>query len=197
MQPEPIQSRLARFESVCREHGLSVTVQRRTILQAVLEREDHPTADQVYEMVKDELPGLSRTTVYRVLETLVQYGVIGKVCHPGAAVRFDPKVHRHHHLVCVHCNGIMDYEDERLDELEIPRIRPKGFQVREFYIHFRGVCAACRRQGKQVKPRTTEVQRKKATREARKVKVQSAKGVKSKSGRGGKAKSAKNRRSKS
>ena len=63
--------RLESFERLCRERGLSLTVQRRAVLEAVLDRGDHPTADQVYDEVKERLPGLSRTTVYRVLETLV------------------------------------------------------------------------------------------------------------------------------
>ena len=200
MEPEHIQSRLERFASICREHGLSVTVQRRMILQAVLERADHPTADQVYELVKNRLPGLSRTTVYRVLETLVSYGVITKVCHPGAAVRFDPKVHRHHHLVCAHCHGIADYEDERLNELELPRIRPKGFEIQDFYIHFRGVCAACREKSEKVSkvkkttPRTPGAKRQQATGKTRKVKSKAVKGVKSKSVKSRKSKPAKSRR---
>lgn len=138
-------ARLRRFEGLCREQGLSMTVQRRTILEAVLDREDHPTADQVYGLVGDRIPGVSRTTVYRVLKTLVGVGVISKVCHPGAAIRFDPKIRQHHHLVCLQCDGITDIEDERLNGMALPSVRTKGFEVQEFHIHLRGVCAACRR----------------------------------------------------
>ena len=74
--------RKAELEQALREQGLSLTSQRRVILEALLKRKDHPTADQVYELVRDRLPGLSRATVYRALETLVQAGAARKVFHP-------------------------------------------------------------------------------------------------------------------
>lgn len=138
-------SRLEDFEALCRANGLSLTVQRRAILEAVLARHDHPTADQVYDAVKSRIPGVSRTTVYRVLETLVDVGVITRVCHPGGVTRFDPKVHQHHHLVCLECGAVTDVEDERLNMIALPPIRTGGFNVHEFHIHFRGVCAGCQK----------------------------------------------------
>jgi len=145
MRSEEREARLRSFEALCRESGLSLTVQRRMILQEVLGREDHPAADDVYELVKDRIPGVSRTTVYRVLDTLVRMGVISKVCHPGAAARFDPKIHQHHHLVCTRCDAILDVEDERLNSLALPAIDTRGYRLQEFHVHLRGVCAKCRR----------------------------------------------------
>jgi Fur family peroxide stress response transcriptional regulator len=120
-------------------------VQRWSILAAVLDRDDHPTADQVYGVVRDRIPGVSRTTVYRVLETLVRTGVITKVCHPGAATRFDPRIEQHHHLVCLHCDSIVDLEDRRLNEITLPDVGTRGFTIKEFNIHLRGICGECRR----------------------------------------------------
>ncbi len=134
------------FESLCRQHGLSRTVQRRTIFEALLDREDHPTADQVYDLVKRRIPGVSLTTVYRVLDTLVEMGVISKLCHAGGTVRFDPKMHQHHHLVCVQCERILDLENEKLNALALPDVSTLGFEVREFHIHLRGICPKCLRE---------------------------------------------------
>ncbi len=145
MDSDGRQARLEQFERLCRERGLSVTVQRRVIYEALLGRQDHPTADQVYELVQDRIPGVSRTTVYRVLETLVQVGVITRLCHPGSGARFDPKVHRHHHLVCARCGAVADFEHPALDRLELPAVRARGFEIQEFSIHFRGSCSSCRR----------------------------------------------------
>ena len=101
-------------------------------------RQDHPTADQVYNAVRGRLPGVSRTTVYRVLDTLVRMGVINRISHPGAAARFDAKVHQHHHLVCLQCGKIIDLEDQRLNELALPTVATQGYRIDEFHIHFRG-----------------------------------------------------------
>ena len=86
---EPV-ARLAEFEAECRRRGLAVTIQRRTVFGELAGRKDHPTADQVYDAVRGRLPGLSRTTVYRVLETLVDAGLARKVHHAGGVARFDP-----------------------------------------------------------------------------------------------------------
>lgn len=135
---------LAGFEQLCRAHGLALTVQRRTILSVLLSSEDHPTADQVYELVRTRLPGLSRTTVYRVLDTFVRIGAVARVAHHGSAARYDPKTHRHHHFVCVQCGRIIDLEDQRLDRIALPDLAERGLEVKDFNIHLRGVCAECR-----------------------------------------------------
>jgi len=88
--PAPHSPSLAEFESLCRRRGLAVTVQRRAVFTELARRRDHPTADQVYDAVRDRLPGLSRTTVYRVLEALVENGLARKVHHAAGVVRFDP-----------------------------------------------------------------------------------------------------------
>lgn len=146
MQPADKRERLRQFEVLCRERGLSLTVQRRVILQTVLDQTDHPTADQVYERVREHVPGVSRTTVYRVLETLVEIGVITKACSPGVGTRFDPVMERHHHLVCMRCERLIDLDDRAVRyRVDLPAGAGRSFSVEDFSIHFRGWCAACRR----------------------------------------------------
>ena len=55
--------KIERLEAKCHERGLPVTVQRRVIFDALLDRQNHPTIDQVYDDVKSRIPGVSRTTV--------------------------------------------------------------------------------------------------------------------------------------
>lgn len=126
-------------------------MQRRVILEAVLRRDDHPTADQIYEAVQDRIPQISRTTVYRTMETLLELGVIRRVHLTGATCRFDGKVRRHHHLVCMRCNKITDIDDESLDQLPLPRRKLQGFQLRDFSVQFSGICSDCQRSTKRRK----------------------------------------------
>lgn len=144
-QPDPLGRRIAAFEEVCRRHGVPLTVQRRAVLEAVLERDDHPSAEQVFAVVRTRIPGISRTTVYRVLDALVGLGVIGRAHHQGSIARFDAKTHRHHHLVCEGCRRVVDYEAPGLDGLPLPEPAAIGFEVRDYSIQFTGLCAACRR----------------------------------------------------
>jgi Fur family peroxide stress response transcriptional regulator len=135
--------KLAALEAACRQHGLPLTVQRRVILDALAGRDDHPTADEILAQVRQRLPEVSRTTVYRVLDTLVRLGLAAKICSPGAGVRFDPKTDRHHHLVCVQCEKVMDFEAPTLNALRLPDVRTLAFTVQDYSIHFRGLCGEC------------------------------------------------------
>ena len=143
MQQDIIDLKIQEFEAACRRRGLPVTVQRRSILEAVLHRDDHPTADELYDEVKGRIPTISRTTVYRVLETLVELQVIRRVNHPGATARYDGRTTRHHHLICMRCNKIMDFDSEALDKLPMPRGKPQGFKIGDYSVHFLGTCPDC------------------------------------------------------
>lgn len=146
--PALLQGKMRRFEELCREQGVPLTVQRRTILESLALRQDHPTADQVFEDVARRLPGLSRTTVYRVLETLVEMGVIHKANHLGSAARYDPNTDRHHHLTCLSCHKVMDVEDETVHRMELPKSQARGFEITDYSVHFKGYCLDCSKKGK-------------------------------------------------
>jgi len=133
------------LETACRAEGLPVTVQRRAIFELLMDRTDHPTADQVWDAARVRMPGVSRTTVYRVLDMFVRLGLIVKTPHLGSAVRFDPRTERHHHLVCTMCDRVVDVESKRLDGVTLPDPTALGFEVEDFSVHMRGTCAACRR----------------------------------------------------
>jgi Fur family peroxide stress response transcriptional regulator len=139
--------KLTALEVACRRHGLPLTVQRRVVLQALAGRDDHPTADEVLAEVRQRLPEVSRTTVYRVLDTLVQLGLAVKICSPGSGVRFDPKTHRHNHLVCIRCEKVMDFETSALEALPIPDLRAQAFTIHDYSVHFRGLCRDCEKRG--------------------------------------------------
>lgn len=132
------------LEVACRNRDLPLTIQRRVILQALADRDDHPTPDQILQQVRKRLPEVSRTTVYRVLETLVDLGLAVKICSPGTGARFDPKTHRHHHLVCTQCEKVMDFEAPALNSLPLPDTRTRAFDIHDYSIHFRGLCRDCK-----------------------------------------------------
>jgi len=139
---------LDKLTEVCRQRGLPVTTQRRMVLEALVARSDHPTADQIYEAVRAGSPEISRRTVYRVLDTLAEWALIRRVHHPGAATRYDAKVQRHHHLVCLRCHAIVDWESAELDGLTLPKGKPLGFDVCDFSVQLMGLCPQCRKEKK-------------------------------------------------
>jgi len=144
MDTEAHRKRITSFEERCRSEGVQATVQRRAIFEVVLDLDHHPTADDVFETVTSRIPGVSRTTVYRTLETLARMQLINRVSHPGSAVRYDRNIDTHHHLLCDQCNEIIDVSDERLDTLPAPDTLPAGFEIIGCNVQFRGICESCR-----------------------------------------------------
>ena len=139
-----VAERLKTLEDLCRQRGIPLTTQRHMVLEVLLQRCDHPTADEIFEVVRERSRRISRRTVYRVLDTLVELGLIRRVHHPGAITRFDAKTHRHHHLVCIRCDKILDLESPELDGIPLPKGRPLGFDVRDFSVQLMGICPECR-----------------------------------------------------
>lgn len=145
MRPE---SEVARWEALCRAQGLPLTVQRRAVLETLLARRDHPTAEQIHAALARRLRGISRATVYRILEVLVRAGVARKVWHGAAAARFEIPVRRHHHLVCVACDRVTDFQDPALEDLQPSPPGRLGFRVMDYSVQFLGLCRRCAARGR-------------------------------------------------
>lgn len=147
---------LLRFDAACRQRGIAVTVQRRAILAALLERHDHPTVDQIYADVKTRIPGVSRTTVYRTLETLADLGLARRTNHFAAVARFGGNLEQHHHRVCVQCGKVTDIKDSRLTIADLTHLQRGGFVVQDYSVYFEGLCANCKPSGRSAKRRKSK-----------------------------------------
>ena len=146
VDPRTKQLRMEDFERLCQQRGIPCTFQRRVIFDAVLGSGDHPTADQVFKEVSARQRGISRATVHRTLETLFSLGMITRACHPGKVIRYDARTEIHHHLVCMHCDKIIDFQDERLDSLHLPDTSTFGFETTGYQVQLRGICRDCRQE---------------------------------------------------
>jgi Fur family peroxide stress response transcriptional regulator len=146
MQKPPRETRIRTFEALCRKRGVPVTVQRRMVLEELLASSDHPTAERIFRAVRKRAPGISQTTVYRVLELLVELGMARKTGHPESVCRYDPHVERHHHLICESCDRMVDLDDSELDTIPLPSRRRTGFELVDYSIQFRGTCPDCLQQ---------------------------------------------------
>lgn len=138
-----MKERLSEIEASCKRLGIPFTLQRRAVAESLLGAEDHPSADEVFARVSLKSPGMARATVFRTLETFVEQGMARRIAHPGSVARYDGKVTRHHHLVCDSCGMIRDLEDNALDAISLPDVTARGFQVADFSVNLRGLCATC------------------------------------------------------
>ncbi|MGH7874608.1 MAG: Fur family transcriptional regulator [Candidatus Binatia bacterium] len=146
------QVKVDRLEAISRERNLPVTIQRRVVLNALLDRDDHPTVDQLFEDVKERMPGVSRTTIYRALETLVELGLARRTNHFEASARFDGNTDHHHHLVCRSCNRVEDIDHPSLKKFTPPNLGKIAFEVLDYSILLEGLCGECQKSGSKSAP---------------------------------------------
>ncbi|CAB1059979.1 Peroxide stress regulator PerR, FUR family [Olavius sp. associated proteobacterium Delta 1] len=88
--------------------SLRMTRQRQVILEELRKVNTHPSADEIYEMVRKRLPRISLGTVYRNLEILSENGEIQKLELGCSPKRFDGVAEDHYHIRCLDCNRVID-----------------------------------------------------------------------------------------
>ncbi|MDD4952981.1 MAG: transcriptional repressor [Desulfovibrionaceae bacterium] len=123
--------------------GFRLSRQRKVILQELRKVTSHPTADEVFDMVRRIIPRISLGTVYRNLEFLCSQGLIRKLGPAGAQKRFDGNPAPHPHIRCLKCSRIDDIHYP----LEVPGLPPGedlGYDVRGCNVEFVGLCPKCR-----------------------------------------------------
>lgn len=123
------------------ERGLKVTPQRVAVLDAVSKSSNHPTADNIISFVTRNHPNIGKGTIYRVLETLVDYKIISKVKTDSGIMRYDPVMTKHHHLYCVDSERIEDYKDEELNKIlskYFKKKKIKGFKIEDIKLQIIG-----------------------------------------------------------
>ncbi|MGX9365744.1 Fur family transcriptional regulator [Desulfoplanes sp. PS50] len=122
-----------------------LTKQRKIILEKLCAVTSHPTADEIYDMVRKELPKISLGTVYRNLEVLNADGHIQIIRAPGGQKRFDGNTTPHHHVVCIHCGAVGDVfntPDCLVDQTNLVSTFTILGQTTTFY----GICPECLQQ---------------------------------------------------
>jgi Fur family transcriptional regulator, stress-responsive regulator len=126
-----------------RERGLKITPQRELIFRLLQGNVTHPTAETVYSAALEAMPMISLKTVYQVLNDLRALGEIQSIEVGTGALRFDPNITEHHHLVCQSCGEVRDVHLDTTDLL-LTRSQRHGFSLEGVDVTFRGLCAPCR-----------------------------------------------------
>lgn len=116
--------------------------QRQLVLEAVLSRRDHPSADEIYFDVRTRDSRISRGTVYRNLRLLSENGEIMHVKVPSAD-RYDWRLDKHYHLICTECGRVSDIALEYDPKLDERVFEETGYAINRHRIVFEGVCPEC------------------------------------------------------
>ena len=118
--------------------------QREEIKQAVLKSEQHLTAEEIYNIVKQKNEKISLATVYRNLNLLSDLGIIRKIYLPNGSVRFDSLLYQHYHGVCIECRKIFNI-DLNLDNLYNVIEEQTGIQSVQYHFVIEGICTDCQK----------------------------------------------------
>ena len=138
-----VKEKMDAFQAGCRRAGLKVTPQRLAVYKALLETDEHPSADMVFQRVRGVFPSISLDTVNRTLLTLSEIGAAFVVEGSGDAKRFDGNLENHQHFKCVKCKRIFDFHHKPFDDIPVPKSIGRKFTILRKTVYFEGVCDLC------------------------------------------------------
>jgi Fe2+ or Zn2+ uptake regulation protein len=121
--------------------GFRFTPQRQHVYDILLQKQDHPSAEEVFLRAKRAMPDISMATVYNCLDALVRSGLAKQVTVDRGAARFCPNMQEHCHFYCDSCKNVFDVEIAKEGSANIPL--PKGFKATRFEIAIHGACPDC------------------------------------------------------
>lgn len=126
-----------------KQHNFRMTRQRSIILEELRNVRTHPSADEIYEMVRRRLPRISLGTVYRNLEILCEQGEIQKIDTGGTLKRFDGNPETHYHIRCVGCDRVVDAPVAPLIKSGKAIRSATDYKIVGHRFEFLGVCPSC------------------------------------------------------
>jgi Fur family peroxide stress response transcriptional regulator len=123
------------------EKGLKITPQRIAILEAIIKLNNHPTAEHIIDYIRKNHPNIATATVYKVLDVLVDKGLIKKVKTDKDIMRYDAFLGKHHHLYSSDTDRIEDYMDDELNDILEKHFEKKGipdFKIKDIKLQIIG-----------------------------------------------------------
>lgn len=120
------------------------TAQKMAILRHVKESRNHPTAQEVFEAVKEAMPNISFATVYRNLGALAEAGDIQEVQFIDNKKRYEGITEPHQHFICESCNRIIDMQLSELLNIGEASEQMRCHEVKSFNLELIGICAKCK-----------------------------------------------------
>lgn len=137
------------FKKMIRSMGLKITDQRLLILQCLHDcearsGERHVTAQELYEKVSVKDSSVGFATVYRFLRDLAEKNLVTEVRMGGQSSRYELTTKDHHdHLTCTDCGKICEFENKKIEKLQVQVAEYFGFQLTNHILELYGVCPSC------------------------------------------------------
>jgi Fur family ferric uptake transcriptional regulator len=144
---EAASDKLARFHEFIKERGLKSTRQRDEIASWFFAVKGHLSADAIYRAIQSASPGIGFSTVYRTMKLLCESGLVSERHFRDGEALYENVSEHHDHCICNSCGKIVEFENERIEELQEAVARKFGFQLLTHKMELYGICAECRKAG--------------------------------------------------
>jgi Fe2+ or Zn2+ uptake regulation protein len=122
-------------------HGVKASLPRVKIYDYLTSYRNHPTVDEIYHALSDELVTLSKTTVYNTLDLFVKNHLAIQILIEDKEARYDADVSNHGHFKCLKCEQVYDFPFD-FSTINIPEL--SGFDTSDYHAYLRGVCQRCK-----------------------------------------------------
>jgi len=123
-----------------KKSNIRPSIQRIAILKYLKINQSHPTADQIYTHLQQQVPTISKSTIYNTLDLFAESGLIRTLSLEGNEMRYDIITEPHGHFICDQCRTIFNFS-LTLDSIKSDEL--KDFKIIDKTIYYKGICAKC------------------------------------------------------
>ena len=134
------------FRKYLERRGLKLTHERQALFDELFSRQEHVEADELLVRLRAKHKKISRATIYRTLELMVDAGIVGRVRIGEAGYRYERlRAGDHHdHLICDQCGRVIEFREPRIEQLQDEVAERYGFVLVSHTHQMRGICRSCR-----------------------------------------------------
>lgn len=128
------------FKELCKEKNISPSYTRMRVYDYLSKHKTHPTVDEIYKELKNELPTLSKTSVYNILNLFIEKEIVTSINVGSKESRYELLLQKHSHFKCMTCGEVFDipYVKPIWEQLEL-----SGFSVETEEVLLKGLCKKC------------------------------------------------------
>ena len=136
---------LTDFKDVLRKEGLKITPQRMAVLEEIMKDKGHRESEDIYMAIKTRKTHVSRATVYRTLDILVQQGFARKLNLGDGRARYETKIDspHHDHMICNNCGKIIEFVNHEIEEIQEEITKHHQFKLQQHIHQLFGICKEC------------------------------------------------------
>ena len=122
---------IKQFKEALKEEGLRFTSQRLAVLEDIVNSDEHRDCDEIHLSVNKKNNKVSKATIYRTVDVLLNHEFIRKLDIGDGAVKYESKLDspHHDHMICIETGDIIEFVDDRIEEIQEEIARKKGYKI--------------------------------------------------------------------